>query len=83
MAVEQESSVPSDETLKTRPVPINLPAGWEPASAWEQPAAPALDPTASAMSSAMAQISAPELVIEREETVIGKRKRKASFCTKG
>ena len=29
VAVEQESSVPFDETLKTRPVPINLPAGWD------------------------------------------------------
>ena len=77
VAVEQESSVPFDETLKTRPVPINLPAGWEPARAWEQPAAPALDPTASAMSSAMARISAPELVVEREEQLSRNRKVKA------
>ena len=76
VAVEQESSVPFNESLKTWPAPINLPAGWEPASAWEQPAVPALDPTASAMSSAMAQISAPELLIERE--VMRKDKRKAS-----
>jgi len=74
VAVEQESSVPFDETLKTRSVPINLPAGGEPAHAWEQPAVPALDPTASAMSSAMARIQAPELVIEREESRMKKEK---------
>ena len=72
------SSVPFDETLKTQPVPINLPAGWEPGSAWEQPAVPALDPTASAMSSAMARISAPELLMKQDDQLMEKNEYEAS-----
>ncbi len=76
VAVEQESSVPFNESLKTWPAPINLPAGWEPSDVWERQEV--ADPTASAMSSAMARISAPELLMKQDDQLMEKKEYEAS-----
>jgi Ca-activated chloride channel family protein len=56
VAVEKESSVPFEEKLKTWPVPINLPEGWQHGSAWEQPAQELIVEDATAMMAPLAKV---------------------------